>query len=81
MLSAAVAKPKTDQWKLAAEASWTSLLPGCSRTWQFKAEPNVKPCLTGPQNTTTCPIHISAKEDTNGAKDRRGLIWDAVGPF
>lgn len=35
----------------------------------------------GPQNTTTCPIHISAKEDTNGAKDRRGRIWDADGPF
>lgn len=43
MLSNAVARPKTDQWKLAAEASWASLQPGCSRTWEFKAEPNVKP--------------------------------------
>lgn len=27
----------------------------------------------GPQNTTTCAIHISTIEDTKGAKGRRGV--------
>lgn len=77
MLSAAVAKPKTDQWKLAAEASWTSLLPGCSRTWQFKAEPNVLAPKIPPHAQFTSPQRKTQME----LRTEGGASGTLLGPF